>query len=67
MIAPTPASMGVYRGSERIGEIEDHGQLCVLAFVGAVRSRVPLGMFADRKAAMLAGFDAIGRPEPPQP
>lgn len=34
MIAPTPARMGVYRGTERIGEVEDHGKRCVRAFRG---------------------------------
>ena len=64
MIAPAPARMGVYRGQERIGEIEDHGKRCILAFKGEGSTRVPLGMFADRNAAMLAVREAI-QPQPP--
>ena len=57
MISSIRSPMGVYRGIERIGEIEDH-HTCVLAFRANGNGRVALGRFDDRKAAMRAVSDA---------
>ena len=61
MITPTRSVMGVYNGTVRIGEVEDLGRGCVLAFRGSGEKRIPLGRFSDRKNAMCAVSEAYRR------
>jgi hypothetical protein len=54
MIAPTPAPMRVYDGRVALGEIEDHGKGCILAYRLTSAGRILLGRFPYRRAAMQA-------------
>jgi hypothetical protein len=66
MIAPHPSPMGVYSGQERIGEIIDHGNRCVMAYRVTASGRRLLGRYPDRKAAMVAVSNAVKEPPGPE-
>jgi hypothetical protein len=67
MISPISSPMGVYNGHLRIGEIEELGKKRVIARIVTPNGLRPIGVFDDRRAAMLAVSEASreGEPEPP--
>jgi hypothetical protein len=55
MISPTRTPvMRVYDGTVVVGEIEDHGNRCVIAYQITSAGRVAIGRFPDRRSAMRA-------------
>jgi hypothetical protein len=49
-----PMAMGVYHGTDLLGEIEDHGRGNVRAFRLTESGRVAIGTYPDRRSAMRA-------------
>jgi hypothetical protein len=67
MIAPFASPTAVYSGTVKIGEVEILTRRRVIARVVTPDGLRPIGIFDDRRAAMLAVSRAARRPEPEPP